>query len=274
MFHCENSGKKSSPVIIMDATTRLGRACAREAAEGGRSLVLLTHGKSVDEGLKKSLERAAVEYMTTDTEPWDEEGMRALMENVVGHFGGIHGFVYNYFFRIFGGIQKITEDMFAENYVKNIKAPFFTAQLAASCIDRSECGKFVFLTSIQDEKPSGKDPLYSMAMAAVKNMSREAALAYGPDGISSIVIELGLMEQAADVSGSRFTTFFDGYSCKMPLRGGGNEADVGKTCAFLLSDDCKFINGAEIRMDGGLLLHYLDDAANHRTILGGGECHG
>lgn len=274
MFHSKNITGKQSPVIIMDATTKLGMACARVIAEKGGNLVLLTHGTGLDDNLKDSMERASIQYITVDTEPWDETGMADLMEVIKKQFGGIHGFIYNYFKTICGGISKITEEMFHENYCKNIKAPFFTTQLVASYIDRTEAGKMIFMTSIQDEKPSGKNPLYSMAMAAIKNMSREAALAYGPDGTASIVIELGLPEQAAGIRDSRFSTFFDGYSYKIPLCGGRNEEEAARMCTFLLSDDCGFLNGAEIRMDGGAMLHYLDDAVNHRAILGGGDGNG
>lgn len=269
-----NKEGKQSPVLIMDTASKLGRACARAVAERGGSLVLLTSGAELDQELRDILEQRRIHYMTADVKPWDEDGMTDLVKMAKAQFGGIHGMVYNCFEPVCGTLSGITEEAFADNYIKNIKAPFFVTQLVAASIGREELGKMIYLTSILDEKPSGKYPLYSMAMAAVKNMSREAALAYGPDGIASIVVELGLSEQAVGLSDSRYTTFFDGYSWKTPMQGGGTVEDAARLCAFLLSDECRFLTGTEIRMDGGALLHYLDPLANHRAIVGEGGCHG
>lgn len=271
---CKRNGQNQSPVFILDATTRLGIACALELASKGVNLVLFQHGQTLAEGLERELEKSDTEYRVTDIEPWDEEGMEGLTADVKSQFGGIHGMVYNYFRAVPGSVSRITEQEFTENYERNIKAPFFTTQAIASKIGRQEHGKLIYFTSIQDEKPNGREPLYSMAMAAVKNMSREAALAYGPFGTASIVIELGPSEEGRNAADSRYTTFFDGSRYKTPIQEDRRAEAAAKLCAFLLSDDCRFVNGAELRMDGGFLLHYMDEVINHRVIQAGGEKNG
>ena len=42
--------------------------------------------------------------------------------------------------------------------------------------------------------------------------------------------------------------------------------EAAALCSFLLSPAAGFINGAQIRMDGGQILHNVDGIANQRAI--------
>jgi NAD(P)-dependent dehydrogenase (short-subunit alcohol dehydrogenase family) len=55
------------------------------------------------------------------------------------------------------------------------------------------------------------------------------------------------------------------YFEALPLKRGGEPAEVGRTCVFLASGAADFINGTTIEIDGGMLPGVLYDAGL-RTI--------
>jgi len=55
------------------------------------------------------------------------------------------------------------------------------------------------------------------------------------------------------------------YSRAVPLKRGGEPAEVGRTCEFIASGAADFINGTTIGIDGGMLPGVLYDAGL-RTI--------
>jgi NAD(P)-dependent dehydrogenase (short-subunit alcohol dehydrogenase family) len=133
-------------------------------------------------------------------------------------------------------------------------------------------GSLLFVTTLHDEKPNGSDMAHSVAAGMIQNLVMEAALEYGEAGIRANQIAAGALEGSAERFPSDFATFYEGYRYKVPLGRLGTVEDVADMAVFLSSVRAGFINGARIRIDGGLSLHYLDQKANYRAVraLNGG----
>jgi NAD(P)-dependent dehydrogenase (short-subunit alcohol dehydrogenase family) len=111
--------------------------------------------------------------------------------------------------------------------------------------------------------PAGSPTLvsYGAAKSGLNHLTRSLAEEWGPaarvncvalgptitDNFRSFVLPKD------DPTGS---TYFDA----LPLKRGGEPAEVGRTCVFLASGAADFINGTTIEIDGGMLPGVLYDA--------------
>jgi NAD(P)-dependent dehydrogenase (short-subunit alcohol dehydrogenase family) len=70
----------------------------------------------------------------------------------------------------------------------------------------------------------------------------------------------GLVQQVADTYGRIDILVNNAGGINVPLKRGGEPAEVGRTCVFLASGTADFINGTTIEIDGGMLPGVLCEA--------------
>ena len=102
---------------------------------------------------------------------------------------------------------------------------------------------------------------YGAAKAGLNQMTRSLAQEWGPNvRVNCVALGPTITENFRsfvlpkdDPTGSR-------YFEKVPMRRGGETAEVGRTCVFLSSGAADFVNGTTIEIDGGMLPGVLYDA--------------
>src|SRR6478736_8069366 len=116
--------------------------------------------------------------------------------------------------------------------------------------------------------PAGSPTLvsYGAAKSGLNHLTRSLAEEWGPRArVNCVALGPAITENFRsfvlpkdDPTGSKY---FDA----LPLKRGGEPAEVGRTCVFLASGAADFINGTTIEIDGGMLPGVLYDAGL-RTI--------
>lgn len=248
-------------LIIADGSTEIGvSAVERAAAAGAQVVVLEQAGRPVRDKIRAILGEAAEELIW----PLDlsgPAGVNCLSERLERLAVPVCGLFYNYLpqFSMTGAPELLPVEMDA--YVDEIVRVFQCTQLLAERIGADGGGGIVYLGTIHDEKPFG-NCAHSLYMGGLKNLNREAAIEYGWNGVHCCLIELGAQGGEDETYRSKYSTFYEGYRCKVPCGEAVGADDAAQLALFLLGKQSAYINGAEIRMDGGLLLHYLDPLAN------------
>lgn len=257
---------KEKIILIADAADDIGRETGMILADQGAKLILcLPKGKELDSCLKEKLEGRIFCVETTDFCNGDD--LRELISKVEGDssFGRIDAMLFN---RVPAVVRQRLEGMPMEMIDKMIEQDIIQAFLGAKIIGEfigKNGGSMVFLGSIHDEKPTGIAPLYSMYMGALKNMVREAALYFGYKNVCCSLIELGATKKEAALLENDISKFYRAYKYKIPNGHEGTAEETAELACFLMSGACRHLNGAEIRADGGLLLHYIDAVANAKA---------
>lgn len=147
----------------------------------------------------------------------------------------------------------ITEEHFDRIFGTNVRGVLFTVQKALPLLTD---GASVILTgSTAAVKGTASFSVYSASKAAVRNLARSWALDLKERGIRVNVVSPGPVRTpglGGIVPEEQRQGLFDMLAAGVPLGRLGEPEEIGKTVAFLASDDASFINGAEIYVDGGL----------------------
>jgi NAD(P)-dependent dehydrogenase (short-subunit alcohol dehydrogenase family) len=185
-----------------------------------------------------------------------------LVADVVGAAGRLDALVLTADVLIPVRVEDGEEAVFQEVLDRNVKTAFFLSQAAARVMDQGAGGPggaIVYVGSIHGEKPTGVSFAYAAAMGALKMLSREAALDLGRRGVRVNLLEVGALQDADQRLSSNLSDVYADYARKIPLPSGpGGSEDVAEAVLFLLSPEAHFLHGAEIRLDGGFTLHYMD----------------
>ncbi|MFD1953849.1 SDR family NAD(P)-dependent oxidoreductase [Paenibacillus thailandensis] len=249
----------ASVVMITDADSPSGKAFIREFAGSGAGLVLGSpSGGSEIEAELRIVDAAGAKALVANADLTSREEVALLLEQARHQLGPVDVLIHNNDHYIPALTEDCEERDFAAVMEANAKTAFLCAQAVGKQMAELEHGSIVFLTSVHAEKPTGSSFAYSASKGAVKMLAKEAALYLGRFGIRVNTIEMGPVEGDPDRFRSPFSTLYDNYRYKVPSGELGSYRDAAAIARFLVSEEARYLNGADIRLDGGFLLHYMD----------------
>ena len=98
---------------------------------------------------------------------------------------------------------------------------------------------------IQTDPPFLKPPAYGASKAALVNLTKYLAAAWGPSGVRVNALSPG------GVRGDQDELFRKKYCERVPLGRMAEEEDLVGPLVFLASDASRYVTGTELRVDGG-----------------------
>lgn len=246
-------------VMITDADSPSGKALIRQFAESGAGLVLnsASGGDAIEEELRFASSTGAAALVASSNLASREE-VEGLLAEAEKSLGPVDVLLHNNDRYLAALTESCSEADFAAVMDDNAKSAFLCAQAAGKRMAEREKGNIVFLSSIHAVKPTGSSFAYSASKGAISMLAKEAALYLGRFGIRVNAIERGPVEGDNERFRSGFSTLYDSFDRKVPSGKLGSHEDAAVVARFLVSEDARYLNGADIRLDGGFLLHYMD----------------
>ena len=111
--------------------------------------------------------------------------------------------------------------------------------------------------------PAGSPTLvsYGAAKAGLNQMTRSLAQEWGPAvRVNCVALGPTITENFRSFVLPKDDPTGSEYFVNVPMKRGGEPAEVGRTCLFLASGTADFVNGTTIEIDGGMLPGVLYDA--------------
>lgn len=250
---------KEKTALVTGASRGIGRAIAERLAKDGAT-VALTYNASksgADEavtGIEKAggtafaihadlVDPAAIPtlFKRLDDEFTKRNGSRALdiLVNNAGNFGWL-------------GFKDATPESWDTLIAVYARAPFFIVQAA---MDRlADGGRIINISSAAATKPVTAAPVYSMAKAAINNLTHALALELGPRGITANAVAPGYTRTDANAAIRENREVVKAVEAEIALGRFGEPSEIAAVVAFLASDEGHWVTGQTIEASGGYKL--------------------
>ena len=255
-------------IIITGAAMGLGLAAAKELAARGAQLTLVDYN---EKSLQEAKASSAIENIfTTDDELYqaklitvvadvsDEQAVKHYIDETVKTFGRIDGLYNNA--GIEGRQASMTAydlDVFKKVIDINLMGVYYAMRYVIPVMQKQQYGRIVNVASVGGIRGVLNQVPYVASKHAVSGMTKNAALEYGKDGITTNAIAPGAIltpmvaEAFKQVNPNDPKAAETEYAKANPTKRLGLPEEVAKVVAFLLSDDASYVSGQTIAIDGG-----------------------
>ena len=153
----------------------------------------------------------------------------------------------------YGWALRMTEEMWDNMFLLNLKAPMFLCQAAANVMKDHGGGSIVNISSGAGSGASPRMSNYGAAKAGLDNLSATLAAEWARFGIRVNVIISGLV----DTTNARTSTFptpeREAYFIKqMPLGRIGKPIDIAAAVLYLVGQGGEWVTGTKLVVNGGV----------------------
>ena len=235
-------------IVVTGAGGGIGGGIARRLAAAGATVVAHTRSSPVEHFA--SADDPQVASVTADLT--DPDAAERVVQAALDSHGRIDGLVNN------AGIQPVVHfidmsgDQWTEMIDTNLTAVHrLTAAAAEAMRAQGAGGSIVHVASIEGRQPTDFHGHYATAKAGLIMHARAAAGAYGPHGIRVNSVSPGLIDRPG--LADDWPEGVARWHAAAPLGRMGTPEDVGDACVFLCSDLARWITGADLVVDGGVL---------------------
>ena len=251
---------ESRVIAITGAGMGLGLAAAKEAAKQGALLSLIDYNEKALEEAKQSIvkEYTDTKIITVVADVSKEADVKRYVDETLKSFSRIDGFYNNA--GIEGKQAPMTEydvEVFKKVIDINLMGVYYGMRYIIPIMKQQHYGRIVNVASVGGIRGVLNQTAYVASKHAVSGMTKNAALEYGRDGIITNAIAPGAIltpmvaEAFRQVNPSDPKAAETEYAKANPIKRLGLPEEVAKVVTFLLSEDCSYVNGQTIAVDGG-----------------------
>jgi glucose 1-dehydrogenase len=255
---------KGQKALVTGASSGIGRACAIALAQAGADVAVNYRGSAekADEVVARIRETGAP-GTAVQADVSDEEQVRAMFREVIDEFGTVDILVNN------AGMQQDApfEEMSLEQWNNvigvNLTGQFLCTREAVKEFKRRgvvpevscSAGKVICMSSVHEAIPWAGHVNYAASKGGVMLMSRSVAQEVAQHRIRVNSVAPGAVRTPINRDAWQTQEAYDKLMELVPYDRIGEPEDIGRTVAWLASDQADYIVGSTIYVDGGMMLY-------------------
>jgi NAD(P)-dependent dehydrogenase (short-subunit alcohol dehydrogenase family) len=254
------SGVTDRVIIVTGSGRGIGRGLVRHLGRAGAHPVIAEINPDTRDDAVKELQGEGIDCLGVPTDVTQQSSIQAMVAATVDRFGRVDGLVNNAFVSTGQtALAEVTDEAMDLNYTAMVKGTLWGMQAVYPHMKRAGWGRIVNVGSNAGLIGLKGMGAYGAGKEAVRSLTRTAAREWAVDGIvvncycphsvrhsNPATLEPGTFRwMARQVSLALIPT-------GDPAQAGDPEHDLGPTVAFLLSDDCRYLTGQTVTLDGGI----------------------
>ena len=233
--------------LVTGGTRGIGKACAMALLAEGARVVICGRDESKAHGVAASLGEHCTGY---GCDVSDSDEAKALIEDVVKKFGGLHVLVNNVGINADGLIMRMKDDQWAQVIHTNLDSVFYLCRTASRTMVKQRYGRIISVGSVVGLRGQAGQCNYAASKAALVGFTKACARELASRNITVNLVAPGLIE--TDMTASMTDVMKQEALRQIPLNRPGAPDEVAGVVAFLASAAAAYITGAIIPVDGGL----------------------
>lgn len=228
----------SDKVAVITAASRgMGAAIARELADTGYKVALMSPSGAADE-LANELGGIAVKGSVLES-----NDLQRLIDTTIESYGRIDAVVNNTGHPPKGDLLDISDDDWHFGMDMVMMNVVRMARIVTPIMLEQNQGAIVNISTFAAFEPTSSFPVSATFRAALASFTKLYADQYAKDGIRMNNLLPGYQDNYPES---------EDIIAKIPMGRYGQVEEIAKTAAFLLSDGAGYITGQNIRVDGGI----------------------
>ncbi len=236
--------------LVTGSGRNIGRAIILKlAAEGANVVVNARSNREEAESVAAEAAALGVESLAVVADVADEPQVGGMFAAAIERFGKVDILVSNAAIRPHKPFLELTLEDYERVRGVVLDGAFYCARAAIPSMKRNGSGRIVFLTGDGAWNGSAQRSHVSAAKMGVVGLARGLASEFAPDNIRVNVVSPGRIDTTRDLAWYPQQNMAE--TSEIPLGRLGAVDDIAAACVFLVTDDCGFITGQTIHVNGG-----------------------
>jgi len=236
--------------LITGAGQGIGKAIALRLARHGATLAL---NSLRPENAIQTAEEVAALGIPTLVVPGDVsvgDNVEAIVAAVVAKFGRLDILVNNAGITRDQILVRMSDEQWEDVLAVNLRSVFLCCRAAVRLMLKGKWGRIISLASVTGLIGNTGQTNYAATKAGIMGFTRSLAHEVGRHGITVNAIAPGFIE--TEMTARIPDKFRQETLARIPVGYLGAAEDVAAACAFLASDDARYITGHVLTVDGGM----------------------
>lgn len=239
-------GLKGKRVVITGGARGIGHATAKRFYEEGSEICIVDMAPLSETELDKEFTERMTYIQANLT---TEEGRNAVIEWMNG---GVDVLVNNAGITRDATMAKMTEESWDMVLDINLKSVFLLSQAAGAMMKAQKSGAILNASSVVAHYGNFGQCNYVASKAGLIGLTKTMAKELGKAGVRVNAVAPGFIgTPMVKAMPEKVITMMEE---KVPLKRLGEPEEIASMFAFLGSDDAKYISGATMNVDGGIIL--------------------
>ena len=250
--------------IVTGASSGIGRACAIALAEAGADVAVNYRG-----GAEKAaevvgeIEAIGRRGLAVQADVSKEDDVKAMFAEVIDAFGTVDILVNNAGLQQDAPFAEMTLEQWNKVIGVNLTGQFLCTREAVAEFKRRgivpevscSAGKVICMSSVHEAIPWAGHVNYAASKGGVMLMAKSVAQEVAPDRIRVNSVAPGAIRTPINRDAWETDEAYEKLMRLVPYNRIGEPADIGRTVAWLASDQADYIVGSTIYVDGGMMLY-------------------
>ncbi|NJO00206.1 MAG: 3-oxoacyl-ACP reductase FabG [Anaerolineales bacterium] len=239
--------------IVTGSGSGLGSGIALRFAEAGAAVVVNYRSSAAGaQAVVAQIEAAGGRASAVQADVTQKTSVESLIQQTLDAFGRLDVLVNNAGLYPLSTLVEMSEAEWDEVVNSNLRSTFLCTQAAAKqMIVQGQGGAIVNIASIEAENPAPMHSHYNAAKGGVVMHTAAAANELGLYGIRVNSVSPGLIWREGIEQG--WPDGVERFLKAAPLGRLGRPDDIADACLFLASPAARWITGANLRVDGGVM---------------------